>query len=77
MAKPFIAAYKAGASSPNAYITSDQIIYWCVALQFTSPVAALEVPLAVGEQSFVLSRGGGNVLAANSLKVVSNVCPCG
>ncbi|KAJ7473121.1 glycoside hydrolase family 71 protein [Mycena galericulata] len=28
MAIPFIKAYKAGASSPNAYITSDQIIYW-------------------------------------------------
>ncbi|KAJ7744743.1 glycoside hydrolase family 71 protein [Mycena maculata] len=28
MAIPFIQAYKAGASSPNAYITSDQIIYW-------------------------------------------------
>ncbi|KAF5332372.1 hypothetical protein D9758_016956 [Tetrapyrgos nigripes] len=28
MAKPFIAAYKAGASSPNSYIKSDQIIYW-------------------------------------------------
>lgn len=28
MAKPFISAYKAGASSPNSYITSDQLIYW-------------------------------------------------
>ncbi|KIK65897.1 glycoside hydrolase family 71 protein [Collybiopsis luxurians FD-317 M1] len=28
MAKPFIAAYKAGNSSPNSYITSDQIVYW-------------------------------------------------
>ncbi|KAM7201606.1 glycoside hydrolase family 71 /Carbohydrate-binding module family 24 [Naviculisporaceae sp. PSN 640] len=28
MAKPFIAAYKARASSPNAYIQKDQIIYW-------------------------------------------------
>ncbi|CAK5262323.1 unnamed protein product [Mycena citricolor] len=28
MAKPFIAAFKAGASSPNTFITSDQIIYW-------------------------------------------------
>ncbi|ESZ91880.1 putative alpha-1,3-glucanase/mutanase [Sclerotinia borealis F-4128] len=28
MAKPFIAAYHAGASSPNKYITSDQLIYW-------------------------------------------------
>ncbi|KAK4211909.1 putative alpha-1,3-glucanase/mutanase [Rhypophila decipiens] len=28
MAKPFIAAYKARQSSPNAYINKDQIIYW-------------------------------------------------
>ncbi|KAH7106236.1 glycosyl hydrolase family 71-domain-containing protein [Auriculariales sp. MPI-PUGE-AT-0066] len=28
MAKPFIAAYKAGATSVNSYIQSDQIIYW-------------------------------------------------
>ncbi|KAG9242271.1 putative alpha-1,3-glucanase/mutanase [Calycina marina] len=28
MAKPFIAAYKAGASSPNAYIANDQLVYW-------------------------------------------------
>ncbi|KAF9009134.1 hypothetical protein BDZ89DRAFT_1048041 [Hymenopellis radicata] len=28
MAKPFIAAYKAGESSVNSRITSDQIVYW-------------------------------------------------
>ncbi|KAJ6621002.1 putative alpha-1,3-glucanase/mutanase [Mycena sp. CBHHK59/15] len=28
MAKPFIAAYKAGSTSVNQFITSDQIIYW-------------------------------------------------
>ncbi|CAG8096284.1 unnamed protein product [Penicillium olsonii] len=28
MAKPFIAAFKAGAPSPDNYITSDQLIYW-------------------------------------------------
>ncbi|CCC12638.1 unnamed protein product [Sordaria macrospora k-hell] len=28
LAKPFIAAYKAGASKPDAYISEDQIIYW-------------------------------------------------
>lgn len=28
MAKPYIAAYKAGASSVNNYITSDQLFYW-------------------------------------------------
>ncbi|PQE23747.1 alpha-13-glucanase mutanase protein [Rutstroemia sp. NJR-2017a BBW] len=28
MAKPFIAAYHDGATSPNKYITSDQLVYW-------------------------------------------------
>ncbi|KAJ5256682.1 hypothetical protein N7478_012786 [Penicillium angulare] len=28
ISKPFIAAFKAGASSPNNYITADQLIYW-------------------------------------------------
>lgn len=28
LAKPFIAAYKAGATSPDAYITEDKIVYW-------------------------------------------------
>ena len=28
MAKPFIAAYHAGATSVNSYITSDELIYW-------------------------------------------------
>ncbi|KAH8595187.1 putative alpha-1,3-glucanase/mutanase [Bisporella sp. PMI_857] len=28
LAKPFIAAYHAGADSPNNYITADQLVYW-------------------------------------------------
>lgn len=28
MAKPFISAYKAGATSANSYVSSDQLIYW-------------------------------------------------
>jgi hypothetical protein len=28
MAKPFIAAFKSGATSPSNYIASDQLIYW-------------------------------------------------
>ncbi|KAJ7636329.1 glycosyl hydrolase family 71-domain-containing protein [Roridomyces roridus] len=139
MAKPFIAAYKAGALSPNSFITSDQIIYWyrptlstlnCDATDttantpanngsgnyfegrpdgwqtmqdavfvvmlltsagtltvnsggqthtFNAPAGAssFTVPMAVGQQSFALARNGVNVLAANSLKDISNVCPCG
>ncbi|KAJ7031234.1 glycosyl hydrolase family 71-domain-containing protein [Mycena alexandri] len=139
MAKPFIAAYKAGATSPNSFITQDQIIYWyrptlstlnCdatdttsntpannasgnyfegrpngyqsmsdsvfVVTLLTSPgtliitsgghsqtfnapagAASFSVPMFVGQQSFALARNNVNVLAANSLKDVSNVCPCG
>ncbi|KAJ6464096.1 mutanase [Mycena sanguinolenta] len=140
MAKPFIAAYHAGATSVNSFITQDQIIYWyrptlstldCddtdttantpannasgnyfegrpngwqsmsdsvfVITLLTSPgdltvtsggntqvfqnvsagASSFEVPMAVGQQSFALARNGVNVLAANSLKDVSSVCPCG
>lgn len=28
MSKPFIAAFKAGVSSPESFITSDELIYW-------------------------------------------------
>ncbi|KAJ7243613.1 glycosyl hydrolase family 71-domain-containing protein [Mycena haematopus] len=139
MAKPFIAAYKAGATSPNSFITQDQILYWyrptlsslnCDATDttantpannasgnyfegrpygwqqmsdsvfvvtllqsagqltvtsgghtqtFNAPAgaASFQVPMFVGQQSFALARNGVNVLAANSLKDVSNVCPCG
>jgi hypothetical protein len=28
IAKPFIAAYKAGEKSPNQYITDDKLVYW-------------------------------------------------
>ncbi|KAJ6464092.1 glycosyl hydrolase family 71-domain-containing protein [Mycena sanguinolenta] len=140
MAKPFIAAYHAGATSVNSFITQDQIIYWyrptlssldCDATDTTANTPAnnasgnyfegrpdgwqsmsdsvfvvtllksagdltvtsggntqtfknvpagassFEVPMAVGQQSFALARNGVNVLAANSLKDVSSVCPCG
>ncbi|KAJ6458356.1 putative alpha-1,3-glucanase/mutanase [Mycena vitilis] len=139
MAKPFIAAYKAGSTSPDTFITEDQIIYWyrptlstidCDATDttantpannasgnyfegrpngyqsmqdaifavtlltsaanltmtsggstqvFAAPAgaAAFSIPMQVGQQSFALARNGVNVLAANSLKDVSDVCPCG
>ena len=28
MAKPYIAAFKAGATSVNSYITNDEVVYW-------------------------------------------------
>ncbi|KAJ7115612.1 glycosyl hydrolase family 71-domain-containing protein [Mycena crocata] len=139
MAKPFISAYKAGATSPNSFITQDQIIYWyrptlstlnCDATDttantpannasgnyfmgrpdgyrsmqdavfvvtllktagtltvtsgghtqtFNAPAgaASFSVPMFIGQQSFTLARNNVNVLAANSLRDVTNVCPCG
>lgn len=46
---------------------------------FAAPAgaAAFSIPMVVGQQSFALARSGVNVLAANSLKDVSDVCPCG
>jgi hypothetical protein len=46
---------------------------------FNAPAgaASFSVPMFVGQQSFALARNNVNVLAANSLKDVSNVCPCG
>jgi hypothetical protein len=138
MAKPYIAAYKAGATSVNNFIQDEQIIYWyrptlrdlnCDATDttmvaandnsgnyyegrpdgwqtmadsvfvvtllksagtlivnsgsttqtFDAPAgaAAFSVPMAVGQQSFAISRNGQNVLAGVSLRDISSVCPCG
>ncbi|KAJ7478355.1 putative alpha-1,3-glucanase/mutanase [Mycena latifolia] len=138
LAQPFIAAYKAGASSVNAFITSDQLIYWyrivpkalnCdatdttmqpannasgnyfegrpngvdsmedgvyvvalltaagtvvvtsggTAYTYSAPAgaSAFAVPFDVGAQSFVLSRGGAQVMGATSLMLIQDTCPCG
>lgn len=138
MARPFIQAYKAGASSPDSYVTEDKLIYWyrptlrsincdstdttmqsadnssgnyfegrpngyetledqvfVVALlteageitvgsgsnvqtfSASAGVSAYAVDMQVGQQLFYLSRSGSTVMAAQSLKDVSDVCPCG
>jgi hypothetical protein len=46
---------------------------------FAAPAgaAAFQVPMAVGQQSFALARGGSNVLAGVSLMDVKDTCTCG
>jgi hypothetical protein len=138
MAKPFIAAYHAGATSVNSFITSDQLIYWyrptlagldCdatdttmvsannasgnyfegrpngwqdmqdavfVVSMLTAPgvvtitsggntqsfnapagATAFQIPMAVGQQQFSLTRNGATVLSGVSLKNISPICICG
>ena len=139
MAKPFIAAYHAGATDVSSYIDSDQIVYWyrqnlksldCDATDttanqpannasgnyfegrpdgwntledsvfvvsllrsagsltitsgsnsqtFDAPAgaAAFSVPMALGQQSFSLSRSGTSVLSGTSLKEITAICNCG
>ncbi|KAK1226629.1 hypothetical protein PQX77_010387 [Marasmius sp. AFHP31] len=138
LSKPFIAAYKAGSTSVQPFITDEKIIYWyritpkslncdstdttmgpgnnstgdffngrpngfdtmadnifVVSLlksagtvtvnsggtlyTFNAPAgsSAFAVPFKVGSQRFALVRGGNQVMAETSLKVVQNTCPCG
>ncbi|KAH8899842.1 hypothetical protein GQ53DRAFT_790436 [Thozetella sp. PMI_491] len=138
MAKPFIAAFHAGATKVDDYIKEDEIIYWyrptlktldCDATDTTMVTAsntsgnyfmgrpdgsetfkdsvfvvslltsagsitvtsgnnsktydapagafAYEVDMAVGKQSFELTRDKQSVLKGTSLKEVSHVCICG
>ena len=140
MVKPFIAAYKAGASSVNNYITEDRIVYWyrqnpksldCSAtdtcevpindptgnyfvgkpngaetmqdsvfvvsllksagqltvnsgsnkqtLNVPAGASINQVPMGLGQQSFILSRNGAAVpnMSGASLKDITNVCNCG
>lgn len=139
VSKPFIEAFKAGASSADSYVTADELVYWyrptpkslncdstdttydytanndsgnyfegrpngyesladavfVVAMltqagtvtvksgstiqEFSAPkgISAYQVPMGVGTQQFFLARNGQTVLSAQSLRDVSNVCPCG
>ncbi|CAN8097837.1 unnamed protein product [Discula destructiva] len=47
--------------------------------EFDAPkgISAYQVDMNVGTQQFFLARNGETVLAAQSLKDVTNVCPCG
>lgn len=74
MAKPFIAAYKAGASSADSYIKSDQLIYWyrpsprdanCDATDTTM------VPASNDSGNYFQGRPDGFQLMADSVFVVT------
>lgn len=126
LSKPFIAAYKDGASSVDDYITDDKIVYWyrrtlasldCDDTDTASgkpdgyetmpdvvyvatllkekgtltvksgdtskthdvPAGAhlVQVPAAVGKQSFSLKLKSGADLESTSLMEIEDTCPCG
>lgn len=138
IAKPFISAFKDGATSADSYVASDELVYWyrptlksidCdatdttmvtadnssgnyfegrpdgyedmedavfVVAMLTEPgtitiqsgsniqeynapqgISAYQVDMQVGTQQFFLSRNGQTTMSAQSLKDVSDVCPCG
>nr|GAT53528.1 predicted protein [Mycena chlorophos] len=62
MAKPYIAAWKAGATSVDNYITSDQIIYWyrpTLASLDCDATDTCEVPANNGSGNYFLGRPDG------------------
>lgn len=138
IAKPFIAAFKDGATSADSYVSADELVYWyrptpkdldCDATdttmvaannasgnyfegrpngyedmedavfivtlltqpgtitvdsggnvqEFLAPggISAYKVNMKVGTQQFFLTRNGQTIMSAQSLKDISNVCPCG
>lgn len=138
ISKPFIEAFKDGASSADSYVTADELVYWyrptlksldcdstdttlvpanndsgnyfkgrpngyetmadavfVVAMltdagtitvksgsniqEFDAPqgISAYQVDMDLGSQQFFLARNGQTVLAAQSLKNITSVCPCG
>lgn len=138
IAKPFISAFKDGATSADSYVLSDELVYWyrptlksidCdatdttmvtadnssgnyfegrpngyedmedavfVVAMLTEPgtitiqsgsniqeynapqgISAYQVDMQVGKQQFFLARNGQTTMSAQSLKDISDVCPCG
>lgn len=138
ISKPFIEAYKDGATSADSYVTTDELVYWyrptmksldcdatdttmvaanndsgnyfegrpngyesladsvfVVAMlteagtitiqsgsniqEFNAPqgISAYQVDMNLGTQEFFLARNGETVFAAQSLKDITAVCPCG
>ena len=65
MAKPFIAAYKAGAKSVDEYITSDQLIYWYRPQPKTVNCDATDTCMAgtEGENYYIGKPNGWNTLS--------------
>lgn len=138
ISKPYIEAFKDGASSADSYVTTDELVYWyrptmksldcdstdttmvaanndsgnyfegrpngydtladfvfVVAMlteagtitvqsgsniqEFTAPqgISAYQIDMNLGIQQFFLARNGQTVPAAQSLKDITAICPCG
>ncbi|KAJ7065224.1 glycosyl hydrolase family 71-domain-containing protein [Mycena amicta] len=74
MAKPYIAAWKAGATSVNNFITSDQIIYWYRPTLRTINCDATdtcEVPASNSSGNYFLGRPNGWETMSDSIFVVT------
>ena len=74
MAKPFIAAFKAGASSLDKYITSDRLIYWYRPSLRNQDCDMTDTYMSLAPNSsgnYFLGRPDGWQCMADSLFVVS------
>lgn len=74
IAKPFIAAFKAEASSPNDYITTDELIYWYRPAPRDVHCDATDtcmVPGNNGSGNYFLGRPNGWQSMRDSIYVVS------
>ncbi|KAJ5115620.1 CAZyme family GH71 [Penicillium atrosanguineum] len=74
MAQPFIKAFKAGASSPNRYITSDQLIYWyrpTLRNQNCDPTDTCMIPADNSSGNYFLGRPDGWESLQDAIFVVS------
>ncbi|KAK5007002.1 hypothetical protein LTR39_005514 [Cryomyces antarcticus] len=74
MAKPFIAAYKAGDSEPDAYITEDQLVYWYRPSPSTASCDSTDTTMVAANNdsgNYFMGRPNGWQDAADSVFVVS------
>ena len=74
MAKPFIAAFKDGASSINSYITSDELVYWYRPAPRSENCDATDtcmVPGNNGSGNYFIGRPNGWESMQDSVFVVS------
>lgn len=74
MSKPFITAFKNGASAPDEYITSDELIYWYRPTPRDENCDATDtcmVPANNGSGNYFLGRPNGWQTMRDSIFVVS------
>ncbi|KAJ5949348.1 hypothetical protein N7454_000932 [Penicillium verhagenii] len=74
ISKPFIAAFKNGASSPNQYITADQLVYWYRPAPRSTNCDATDtcmVPANNGSGNYFIGRPDGWQSMQDSVFVVT------